>query len=208
MRDIDWSDATTFDWVVELWIPLALGIATVVVAVAAVRASSRAGQLAEKVEMVRIEEESRRVDENRRQRVLDMAQTEARLLWTWFDLELSSFWRFQRPTPEPERDPAIAKRAAQAALAHSFVPGARAMFEITEFDIRNRHADLPADEVDEFGTEHASPEAEAITQTRDERTLGRIHDWALDPFEAAGRVEAELEMTRMQPAFYLASAGR
>lgn len=210
MRDIDWADVLTYDWLVEVWIPVALGIATVVVAVAAVKASNRAGELAEKVEHIRIEEERRRRAEEQRTRVLGMAYQQAQLLWTWFDLSKSGSWTGPRTgAVAPERDPNVARRAAEAALHHSMVPGAPELLELTTWDLAHQFDRLPEeqpDENDEYGNAVASDFHEAQIRARRARATKRFRDWGLDPFAAEQGILEDLSRAKSDPDGYLRMA--
>ncbi|WP_133411794.1 hypothetical protein [Agromyces badenianii] len=207
MRDIDWAEALTYDWFADIWIPLALGVATVVVAVAAVKASHRAGELAGKIEQMRMDEDKRRHAEDRRARVLDMAAEQGGLLWKWVDLSRNVRFGMIGSGPlTPERDPEVARLNAESALRQSLVPGAHDILELTMIDVRRRGEYLPksTQRMDEDTGELVRDRVrEGLLDARDERTLSRIREWALEPIEQAPAVASELERARTDPENYL-----
>ncbi|TAJ47311.1 MAG: hypothetical protein EPO52_12490 [Herbiconiux sp.] len=190
---------TAFGFWAELIIPSIIGLATIVVGVAAVVTSVKAGQLARSIEGNRIADANDRHKEADRQRILAMAQAEAKSLRRWVLVALSDMhWEYRNsedvsgPTGSTSRD------EAQVELEQSLVPGADDLFHITALEIRHYYGKMP-DAVfmpDKVGNDPAYPRSAlldtAVPRVRRERILDRISAWAREPAAHSPSVRRDL----------------
>lgn len=193
-----------FDWWAEIWIPSALGVATVVVAVAALIASARATRMSQNVERYRIADEQRRRSDADRDRLIAMSQKEARLLLRWVhEAYVAGPWPVMYPLGAPPPPPTplkITEVEATTALEISLVPGAAMVLELTQFDLSHRHE----------GTEEGSEGlvSDAIPRARRERTTRRIAAWGRDPEAALDHLQLSYAVMTNDSRSYFEELGR
>ncbi|SDT22283.1 hypothetical protein [Microterricola viridarii] len=209
MRDIDWSEMGSYDWLAQVWIPVALGIVTAILAGVAVWTSHRASVLARKIESMRDADEKRRYAEQRSERLLTMSREEARAMLRWARLtfEIRGWMHDPRAPALPvERDPRVARIDAMTTLDQSLVPGARSLLRLTELELEHRHERMPKSE--EFpdkrltsglgGTWKSNMRNEAF-RWREHRTMERIRTWGLDPERSTPLIDDELALALNTP---------
>ncbi|KZE91944.1 hypothetical protein [Microbacterium sp. TNHR37B] len=200
-----------FDWFASIWIPLFVGVATVVVSIAALVASSRATSLAREVERQRDAAEKERAAEAQRRRLIDMSVEEARALHRYVIETLKPRWpgrgRLLSESSPPKSPLEQARDDARVMLEQSIVPGAQALLKVTERDLELRWEYLPesAEEEDE---ERAEAERKQLQNDRIARTFARIREWALDPEQSERQIVLALNLATRDPERYLASARR
>lgn len=169
-----------FEWWSLIWLPLGVGLASVLVAIAAFVASARATHIAEETERSRAEDQMRA-----------LAREDARALGRWVAVVLSpgvSFHWSTRLAGGPELPDAlngwVARADAESMLMGSTVPGAQALFAITRIDIENRSSFLP--------DEHERDAQAEMQARRDLRMKTRIREWASDPQGRANELVKEI----------------
>lgn len=200
--------------VFELWaqiiIPAGVGLATLLVALAAYRAGRRSEALARKIELQRDEDDAQRYAEQRRERLLAMARDEARLAMRWVHIEsnLTMSMRFRHDVLSlpAERDPEVARMDAITALDQSLVIGAEDLLKVTELELRNLHSRMPAADLfpdGEEGGPRGEPPKSSMRENafdwREQRMLHRIRSWGRDPEQAAPVIAYELESALSAP---------
>lgn len=193
-----------YEWLSGVWIPLGVGIATVVLALAAVATSVVAIVIAVRSERARASEQLK-----------SMARQESTVLTRWVSLSLAQ--RVPRPRglrediSQEELALRNARADAEAALHASLVPGATTLLELTRFDLTHRWDDLPylmLDEDDITREEERALEADRaaerinLLKRREERMMARIRGWANDPEKYAGLMETERKHMERSPAAY------
>lgn len=204
---IDALGHDAFAWWAEIWIPVAVGLTTVFVSVAALVASARATRLARLVENQREAAAAERAKDAGRQRLQDMAVNEARALVRWVMIVAHDFhWRHKKISDAtPSSHGPTLRHDARAMLEASLVPGAASLLDILEAEIDmfwERKPDamfMPDRRVQgESMTMFASSRilAEQVPAARQERMLKRIRSWALDPYAAQPLLASELEALR------------
>lgn len=168
-----------------IWLPLFVGGASVAVALVALFVSHRATAIARESERLRVADDMSRRHEDARRELLQMARDEARLLQKWVRLTANYMPHFGPSALPDDKNPSLARVAAQTALEQSFVPGAGLIFRLTaeEMDRRFELAELEAD---------GGARDVAYRQNVD-RTLERIRGWALDPEGSVAGIEADLK---------------
>ncbi|WP_240191245.1 hypothetical protein [Microbacterium hominis] len=199
-----------FTWWSEIYLPAALGLATVFVSIAAIVASGRATRLAHQVEQERELAEAQRLAEERRRRVTDMSITEARALTAWVFLDTESWSARHRKYDEvgPDRHVGTAKHRARVMLEQSLVPGAQDLLEITELELDMFRSNVPDPSYmpdarwSAPASAYSDITSQAVPTYRRDRILTRIRSWALDPKEMEGAIGDALDYARSQPSRY------
>ncbi|WOF23634.1 hypothetical protein N8K70_02840 [Microbacterium betulae] len=198
------TDYLTFEWWAQIWIPAALGAATVVVSIAALVASGRATKLAHDVERQRVAAQDERERTERRLRLQEMALVEARALQRWLSEVRHQRIGFGRSaaltSPLPRSDAEEARLDAEVLLTQSLVPGAQLLFDLTSYDIRSRDLVVP-DGRDTDEGERAV--AYGRLDENDERTAARIRDWALDPEGSLDQMKRDWNMVSDDGSEYI-----
>jgi len=162
-----------FDWWSSVWIPASVGIASLLIAAAALISSRRA------VKIANDSEKARRVD-----MVRSIAREDARLVARWVELK-DMRGRVDRVES--------ARFEAAIAMASSIVPGAAGLWELTEFETENRDSYLRGGQI---------PKRIAI-RDRSQRTRQRIRSWAADPEGSVQQIDADLALKRADENSYL-----
>lgn len=190
---------TAWDVWTELVIPASTGGAGVVVAIAALRISRQATQLAKDSELARRADEDRRDREESRKAVLREAAAEGSLLIEWLHVSrprgMSDM--MTRPLdgpPLPESAAQRLGREAAAALGVSAVSGASLIYRLTAHD-------LPGGAAQKYRF-HADDLAARCRDKWQDRALARIREWALDPWESERRLWQELDVAQADPERY------
>jgi hypothetical protein len=191
-----------FTWWSQIWIPAAVGLTTVFISVAALVASSRATDLARSVERQREAAATERAKDAGRQRLQDMAVSEARALTRWVMVATHDFHWVHKKVSEvgPSSHGPTLRDDARAMLEASLVPGAGILLDIIEAEIAGffkRKPDpmfMPDRKISERQHMYANSSIleEQVPIARRERILTRIRSWALDPYAAQPLLTAEL----------------
>lgn len=194
-----------FAWWAEIWIPVAVGLTTVFVSVAALVASARATRLARLVESQREAAEAERAKDAGRQRLQDMAVNEARALVRWVMVAAHDFHWSHRKLSDvtPSSHGPTLRHDARAMLEASLVPGAASLLDIIDAEINvfwGRKPDamfMPDRRIRSMPMfANSSILEQQVPAARQERMLTRIRSWALDPYAAQPLLAAELAALR------------
>lgn len=195
---------TEFEWWAEIWIPTAVGAATLCVSAVALWVSHRATVLAKKVEEQRLAaEQGREVDELRR-RLVGMAIDEARLLQRWVIEATRPSGFGLRSVPIGSEQPRSAVEQARVnayvALTQSLVPGADDLLRITSYDLENLRQHIWHDHHD---SDEVNERLVTIFTRRIARASTRIRLWGLSPVDESAAVARDLELIEADELAYL-----
>ncbi len=181
-----------FAWWASIWIPAFVGVATGAVAVIALLASHRAETIARDSERSRLAGIADQVEIAARERLLDMAQDESKLLRKYVILN----WRVRpRSGPTQDGDPENALVAAEVALEHSFVPGGADLWKLTKLEVDNNWTRMPAEAEQIPGVHNSTAVAlrNEISEKRRVRTIQRLSRWGRDPQSEVDSIKSDLK---------------
>ncbi len=206
----DDDDRSAFEWWSQIWIPLGVGAATVLVSAVALIASSRATLLAHEVERQREAAAAERADDEQRHRLQSMAVGEARALMAWC-IAASKRWSWEHQKLEevgPDLHGPTLRDRAQAIMSQSLVPGADVLLELTTAEIGGmwRHLPDPVYMPDASYTAHSAHADSAmlreVTPWRVARMTRRIRAWSHDPVGSLPDLIVERDTLRSDPAHF------
>jgi len=190
----------TFEWFAEIFIPGAVGLATVAVTWAAVYATVSANRLAKDVENQRLAAENERSKEASIQRLQEMALSDARVLQRWVERLRGQVLHVDGRPPVSRTPLEQAEIDARVAFDQSLVPGAAELYELTRFDLDRRRKWLSISDGDSV---MAKARRSRNIEQRMNRTKDRIRSWALDPEAQAARIQSELHLANDDEVAYL-----
>lgn len=180
-----------FAWWANIWIPAFVGLATGAVAVIALLVSHRAETIARDSERARLGAVVEQQNLASRDRLLDMAQDESRLLRKYVIL---NWQRRLGSGPAQDSDPETARVDAEVALEHSFVPGGSDLWKLTKLEVDTNWTRMPAEAEQILGVHNSAAAAlrNDISERRRVRTIQRLSRWGRDPQSEVDSIRSDL----------------